>query len=550
MKKLLGVFITIVLMISLFPHTGVEGAAKKRFNMTYLFAASATDPIKYINMTNESLDQVSPRYFQVLDNGTMDVHMPANSRAFIEEMHKRNIEVVPFLANNWAKGELMFTNSEKITDQIVKTIKDYKLDGINIDVEGLGPIYRSQFTEFIQMLDKKLPNDKILSIAVAPNPWGTNKGWQGFYDYEALAECVDFLFIMTYDERGGGSKNNGPVASYSFIEKSVQYALKHVSPEKIVLGIPFYGRVWNLKDVSNPNDSQDGNSQIILGESISLNKVEELMDAFDVKIEYNKESESVKGTFEVKQGEPGFKLKSWLQPLKPGTYEMWIENESSIKKKLELVHKYNLKGVGSWSLGQEDPALWQDFRLWLDGLEFSDVGINHWALKSIEFVKERKWMLGKNTVTTFKPEDSLTRAEAAAILSRVLGLTYIEPANTPFTDIAGQQWASENIEIVRQHGIMKGTGVTTFEPGKALTREEMAAILDRLLADKYANNIPKKIMFTDQNQISSWAYDSIIRMSGNYVFSGYDDGTFKPKKNINRAEMAALLSRMADKFPE
>lgn len=548
MKRLLGLFISMAMLISVFPMMVADAGAQKRFNMTYLFAASATDPIKYINMTNNSLDQVTPRYFQILDNGTMDVHMPSNSRAFIDEMHKRNIKVVPFLANNWANGELMFNNSQKITDQIVKIIKDNNLDGINIDVEGLGATYRDQFTDFIRILKSKLPNGKSLSIAVAPNPWGTNKGWQGFYDYGSLGKYVDFLFIMTYDERGGGSKNNGPVASLSFMEKSVQYALKHVAPEKIVLGIPYYGRVWNMDDV---NDAKNINNDRILGESISLNKVAELQNTYDVRMEYVKEFESVKGTFTIKESDPDYKLKSWLSPLKPGTYEMWIENEDSIKEKLELIHKYNLKGVGSWSLGQEDPGIWKDFRLWLDGLDFVDVGTSHWALNSIAYAKERQWMLGKGTTTMFKPSDSLTRAEAAAILTRVLKLNLIEEPSSVFTDIgSAHEWASENIEIVRQHGVMKGMSDQTFAPEKPLTREEMAAILDRLLGEQFTDNSQTKIMFKDQNNISNWAYNSVIRMSSNYVFSGYDDGSFKPKQQINRAEMASLLERIAKYFPE
>lgn len=547
MRRQLGFTITIIMLLNLIPFIAVD-AAEKRFNLTYLFATSAVDPIPFINKTNDSLDQVSPKYFQILDDGSLAINIPSNSQSFIDEMHRRNIDVVPYLANNWAKGEGMFNNSEKIADEIVKTINDYNLDGINIDVEGLREQYRDQFTDFIRVLDSKLPKGKTLSIAVAPNPWGTNKGWQGFYDYQALGELADFLFVMTYDERGGGSKNVGPVASQSFIEKSVQYAIKYVSREKIVLGIPFYGRIWNLEDV---NDALNINSNRVLGESISLNKLQSLLDMYNVQLEYNNEAGSVKGTFVIKEEDPQFKLKSWIPPLKPGTYEMWIENNESIKKKIELVHKYNLKGVGSWSLGQEDPSIWKSFRLWLDGLDFVDVGIDHWALNSIAFAKEKGWMLGKGTINTFKPSDSLTRAEAATVLTRVLKLNLLEEPASPFTDVgSAYQWANTNIEIVRQHGLMKGTSDTTFEPGKALTREEMASILNRLLSEQIQETAATKVFFKDQDDISNWAFNSVIRMSSNNLFSGYNDGTFKPKKEMNRAEMAALLNRIAEYFPE
>lgn len=547
MKKQLAILLSVIMVLTLTPFITVD-AAQKRLNMTYLFASSATEPIKYINMTNDSLDQVYPKYFQILNDGKLDVTIPANSKDFVNEMHARNIKVIPFLANNWANGEKMFANSAQIAEQIVKTVNENNLDGINIDIEGLGSLYRDQFTNFIKILNEKLPEGKLLSIAVAPNPWGTNQGWQGFYDYQSLAKYVDFLFVMTYDERGGGSKDNGPVASISFIEKSIKYALKYVAPDKIVLGIPFYGRVWNMEDVG---DMLNQNSNRVLGESISLNKIESLLSTYNVKVEYDQESESVKGTFTVKQGDPEYRLKAWLPPLKPGTYEVWYENNASIKAKLQLIHKYNLKGVGSWSLGQEDPSIWTDFRLWLDGLDFKDVGINHWAFNSIAFVKEKQWMNGKNSVTTFKPADSLTRAEAAAILTRVLKLQMKEAPASPYTDVgSAYQWASANIEIVRQHGVMKGTGTTEFSPGKALTRQEMAVILERLIGNQFPESVQSKVMFKDQNDIYPYAYDSIVHMSENYVFSGYDDGTFRPTKEINRAEMAAILERIAKYFPE
>lgn len=547
MKKNLAILLSVAMLLTLTPFMKVD-AAEKRFNMTYLFSNSADDPIKYINNTNNALDQVNPKYFQILDDGTLDIVIPANSKTLIDEMHNRNIKVVAFLANNWAKGEKMFANSEKIADQIVKAINDYNLDGINIDIEGLGSAYRDQFTDFIRILNEKMPAGKSLSIAVAPNPWGTDKGWQGFYDYQALGKYVDYLFIMTYDEKGGGSKTSGPNASKSFIEKSITYALKYVAPEKVVLGIPFYGRVWNMEDVK---DTENQNTNKVLGESISLYQIPSLLNTFQVQVVYDKETESVKGTFTVAPGGPEFKLKSWVPPLKPGTYEVWFENNESLKAKLSLVQKYNLKGVGSWSLGQEDPAIWSDFRLWLDGLDFKDVGANHWALNSIAFVKEKQWMLGKNSVSTFKPADSLTRAEAATILVRVLNLGLKEESSSPYTDVgSSHQWAAANIEIVRQHGLMKGVGVTTFAPGKALSREEMAVILERLIGDQFPESTQSKVMFTDQNNISDWAYPSIVRMSENYIFSGYNDGSFKPKNQINRAEMAALLERISKYFPE
>lgn len=74
-------------------------------------------------------------------------------------------------------------------------------------------------------------------------PKGWNTGWHGSYDYSALSKYADYLMIMAYDEHYQGSPA-GPVAGMEFVEESIKYALKHVPKEKIVLGVPFFGRVW------------------------------------------------------------------------------------------------------------------------------------------------------------------------------------------------------------------------------------------------------------------------------------------------------------------
>ena len=64
--------------------------------------------------------------------------------------------------------------------------------------------------------------------------------------------------------------------------------------------------------------------------------------------------------------------------LEPGDYTVWFENEQSLKEKLKLVGKYNLKGTGSWSLNQETDDTWDYYSLWADGFYFTDMQ-KHWA---------------------------------------------------------------------------------------------------------------------------------------------------------------------------
>lgn len=111
--------------------------------------------------------------------------------------------------------------------------------------------YRDKYTDLVKIIREKLSSDKEVSVAVAANPTGTTQGWTGLYDYKALAAVSDYLMVMAYDESYPGDPTPGPVASLPFVEKSIQYAISQASADKIVLGIPFYGRYWNQNTADN-----------------------------------------------------------------------------------------------------------------------------------------------------------------------------------------------------------------------------------------------------------------------------------------------------------
>ena len=93
---------------------------------------------------------------------------------------------------------------------------------------------------------------------------------------------------------------------------------------------------------------------------------------------------------------------------------------------------------------------------------------------------------------------------------------------------------------------MEGLGNQKFAPDASLTREEMATLLSRLLkispSNKYKNH------FKDVDS-SKWSYPYIVTMAEENIFEGFDDGTFRPKVKVTRAQMAALLDRIKNMIP-
>ena len=69
--------------------------------------------------------------------------------------------------------------------------------------------------------------------------------------------------------------------------------------------------------------------------------------------------------------------------LTPGNYTIWYENDLSLKYKLRLAEKYNLRGTGSWSLTQTDDGIWHYYSAWANGAHYFIDSENHWAEKDI-----------------------------------------------------------------------------------------------------------------------------------------------------------------------
>lgn len=286
--------------------------------------------------------------------------------------------------------------------------------------------------------------------------------------------------------------------------------------------------------------------------------------------------------FDEKQGSPRAvitikpsdrKLVIYGVRLDAGTYDIWYENEASIKRKLELVNKYGLKGVGSWSLGQETKDTWDYYSLWLEGIYLGDIQ-RHWAKTSIVEAVRRGWMKGVSS-SRFEPESPMTRAQAAVLLVRVLdiGTSASVPVGSAsagsavrddaghgsildvpvFTDTAGH-WAQKEIEAAAEAGILVGVGGGRFDPDAPVTREQMAVLLDRLFGDDpvYQGAIGLA-PFSDADPSREWSYGAICRMAARGFIKGFQDGTFRPYEAISRARWQCLPkgpSRLLPEMPE
>lgn len=226
-----------------------------------------------------------------------------------------------------------------------------------------------------------------------------------------------------------------------------------------------------------------------------------------------------------------------------GTYKFYYENAESINAKIDLINKYNLKGIACWSLGQETNEVWTKYTKYLGDEEskLKDLEEAIWATNEIKFVYEKGWITGR-TLNTFEPKEYLTRAEAATIIARILELDITNSNETLYIDV-NYHWAKNYINALTKTGLMEGYNNKTFKPDLYITREEVAKIL-YLLQEKL--EIKEDIMFSDLEE-NRWSYEYITNMAKKGILKGYEDGTFKPQNNITRAEIAVILCRIYKK---
>jgi len=525
-KKVIALTGAIVISSTTVFLSDISYPPPNQLNMSSIYSRNSSLYSAQVEKTQNSLEVISPNYFNVNEDGSLKL-TEAIDKKFIKEMHNKNMKVIPFLSNHWDRelGRLALKNKKELVEDICEAIEEYDLDGINLDLENLTEEDRDSYTKFVRLMRRRLPSDKVVSVAVAPNPYNFKKGWQASFDYELLSKYSDFLVIMTYDESYPGGPS-GPVASLGFVEDSIKYTLEKAPNEKIVLGIPFYGRLWD-------------ESGEIRGYGISIKKVEELLNKYESEIIYDVSKQSAMATIYIKDDDERPYLVD--RKLDPGKYTIWYENNDSIKSKLRLVQKYDLMGAASWSLGQENKDVWNYYNLWLNGQYFEDI-VNHWAGESILRMENKGWMKGTSD-TTFSPNEPLTRAQGAAILVRALDLKEKKGSFSGFNDMENDHWAKKEIDIACQYGIIEGYEDGGFKPERPITREEMAVMLDRIL-EEHLKDGGNKLKYNDIDY-SRWSYDAISKMTYNSILKGFEDNTFRPIENITRGQMAALMDRIA-----
>lgn len=291
----------------------------------------------------DALTAISPWAWQIRPDGTLADDFPLAGTAAALSFAGRKGIATHALVHNVQGGTFdaglahrILSSAElraRVIDEIVARAKAWRVTGIHIDFENVPPEARDDLTRFTGELAARLkPEGLQVSMAVPARTKETASAWAQGYDYGALAEHLDFMVVMTYDQHWQGGPP-GPVAGIDWVRDVVDYLLEVGVPrEKLVLGLAGYGYDWSVHRVGTQ-----------WAQAVTY------AQAMSRLAEAQRRNPGVQLQWDEKGQVPFF------------TYDdriVYFENRDSISHKIQLARERGLAGVALWRLGQEDPGLW------------------------------------------------------------------------------------------------------------------------------------------------------------------------------------------------
>lgn len=285
----------------------------------------------------DGVNVVAPAFFYLDDDGNLKDNIGEKGENYINWAHDNGYKVWPMVSNAEAgltvTSEIMnsYAKRQKLIEDIVDKCVEYKLDGINVDFENMKQEDKDLYSRFIIELTPRLKEMGLVTSVDVTAPDG-GETWSMCFDRHVIGDVADYIIFMAYDEYGVSSTKPGTTAGYDWVKLSLNKFLQteEIESNKIILGIPFYTRVWTT-DPSGKSTSK----------TVSMKKTESVI--------------------------PDGTQKQWNDDLKQNYVEytdgnnkkqIWIEDIDSIKSKISLITENNLGGVASWQKDMELDEIW------------------------------------------------------------------------------------------------------------------------------------------------------------------------------------------------
>ncbi|SNS16352.1 S-layer homology domain-containing protein [Anaerovirgula multivorans] len=179
---------------------------------------------------------------------------------------------------------------------------------------------------------------------------------------------------------------------------------------------------------------------------------------------------------------------------------------------------------------------------------FTDLADYDWAVEAIETMAGKGIISGRRA-GIFDPGGNITRAEFAALITKLTNHEEVIAQAIGFEDIASDAWYYEAVTKAYRAGLIKGRNHNEFDPNGAITREEMAVIIAKVLK-KETTDTSVLNNFKDKEEMAPWAKEAIVLCHQKGIIKGMGDGNFAPKEKTNRAQTAVMLYKLYNLIQE
>jgi len=315
---------------------------------TIILFEQISNTIANVNSTKNEIpagvDVLVPTWFSFNDiNGETDgTIISLADKNYVDFAHSKGRKVWGLITDNFksaiSRGIVKSAViREKVVNQISTLVKQYGLDGINVDFENIPQDSMREFTQFLRELSAVLNNmNVVLSVDVyIPRPWSS------YYNRDEFGEIVDYFIVMGYDEHTDNSEETGSVATKKWSEDSISLTAEEGVPkEKLILAIPFYTRLWK--------ENSDGTFD---SRAYGMEEGYKSMTEKGASFKWN--SDSGQNYAEISDG--------------GSTYKMWLEDEKSVEERMKIIKQYDIAGVAPWRRGLEKAEVWPIIKKYMKG---------------------------------------------------------------------------------------------------------------------------------------------------------------------------------------
>lgn len=296
------------------------------------------DPSNIEDMSG--LNVVSPTWFHLA--GTPGELENRADMRYVNWAHSRGYQVWALFSNSFdpSRTSVVLRDSDlrdKIISQLLIYAKIYKLDGINIDFENVNLADGPYLTQFVREMTPML-HRQGLTVSIDITVKSTSPNWSLFLERDKLAQVVDYVMLMAYDQYPHGSKVAGPVSTIPWAEWTIKKTLDEVPKEKLVLGVPFYTRLWK--------ETPENSGTKVTPRALGMESIAGWLRDEDVTPKYQHDTGLLYA--EKKVGN--------------NTFKVWLEDGQSMKKRVQLVNQYGLAGVAAWRRGFETQDIWETIK--------------------------------------------------------------------------------------------------------------------------------------------------------------------------------------------